>query len=580
MPANYPRNLRIAATAVANHLLADPARFALLASQRFPTAFAKPAAALLDRLGPLGEAYAEWMRGHRDDAVTKLEKAPASSSAQRQLASNLAIAADRPDLVATNEERRAGAGQAVLTARAKWQLGDLSGAISSLRGINHRSARDYLRVLEGEHDLLTPGYRLPSANEHVASPQTAAAPRALHLLTNSLPHTQSGYTLRSHSILRAQRDAGIEVVAATRIGYPVTVGKLAARDRDTIDGIDYYRVLPARLGASMPERLDKQVRELDTLVEEFHPTVIHTTTNYTNALVAQALAARHGLPWTYEVRGMLEKTWATSRATEDARAAAAASERFNLMNARETELAQAADHVFTISSTMRDELVERGVPRDRISLIPNSIDASLLTRTSNPADVRTELGLGREGFWVGAVSSLVGYEGHDLILEAVAAMRAGGINAHALIAGDGAARPELLKQAADLGEAAHLPGRVPPGLAQRYVEALDVVVVPRRDLEVTRSVTPLKPIEAMALGRPVVVSDLPPLRELVGDDERGLVVQADSATAVAEALTMLAKDDSRRAELSQAGKQFAASMTWDAAATEYRRVFDALRAAR
>ena len=579
MPVNFPRNFRIAATAVTSHLLADPARFALLASQRFPTAFAKPVAALVGRFGPLGEAYADWMRGHRDDAMAKLESAPANGGMQQQLASNLAIAADRPDLAAAPEERRAGAGQAVLDARAKWQLGDLSGAISALRGAKHRSARDYLRVLEGERELLQSGYRLPSAAEQVSTPQPATAPHALHLLTNSLPHTQSGYTLRSHSILKAQRDAGIAVTAATRIGYPVTVGKLAALDLDTVDGIDYHRVLPARLGATMPERLDRQVRELDGLVEEFHPTVIHTTTNYTNALVAQALAARHGLPWTYEVRGMLEKTWATSRATENARAAAAASERFQLMHARETELARAADHVFTISSTMRDELVERGVPGEKISLIPNSIDAALLDRASTPADVRAELGLGRGGFWVGAVSSLVDYEGHDLILEAVATLRRQGIDARALIAGNGAARPELLQQANELGDAAHLPGRVPPDLAKRYVEALDVVVVARRDLEVTRSVTPLKPIEAMALGRPVVVSDLPPLRELVGNDECGVVVAPDSAPAVYEALTMLASDDSRRARLAAAGKQFAASLTWDAVAAEYRRVYDELRAA-
>ncbi|WP_193127688.1 glycosyltransferase family 4 protein [Gulosibacter sediminis] len=219
------------------------------------------------------------------------------------------------------------------------------------------------------------------------------------------------------------------------------------------------------------------------------------------------------------------------------------------------------------------------MPGEKISLIPNSIDAALLDRASTPADVRAELGLGRGGFWVGAVSSLVDYEGHDLILEAVAILRRQGIDARALIAGDGAARPELLQQASELGDAAHLPGRVPPDLAKRYVEALDVVVVARRDLEVTRSVTPLKPIEAMALGRPVVVSDLPPLRELVGNDERGFIVAPDSAPAVSEALTMLASDDSRRASLAAAGKQFAASLTWDTVAAEYRRVYDELRAA-
>ena len=59
-----------------------------------------------------------------------------------------------------------------------------------------------------------------------------------------------------------------------------------------------------------------------------------------------------------------------------------------------------------------------------------------------------------------------------------------------------------------------MPGRV-PGRLRRWVQSLDVVAVPRRDVEVARTVTPQKPIEAMALGRPVIVSDLPALRETV-----------------------------------------------------------------
>jgi glycosyltransferase involved in cell wall biosynthesis len=572
MPANFPRNFRIAATAVAGHLLDDPARFALLASQRFPKGFAKPAAALLERFGPLGEAYAEWMRGHRDDAVERLAALPPQGRRQQQLVANLAIAADRPDLIANSESTTS----PVLTARARWQLGDLSGAIDALKSSRSQGARTYRRVLEGERTLLTPSYRLPSSANRIPKPTPSKTPRVLHLLTNSLPHTQSGYTLRSHEILKAQREAGMAVMAATRIGYPVTVGKLGALDVDVVDGIEYHRVLPGRLGASMPDRLDRQVRELDALVARFHPTVIHTTTNYTNALVAQALAKRHGLPWTYEVRGMLEKTWATSRATDEAREAALESERYGLMHAREAQMAIEADHVFTISSTMRDELVERGVPAERVSLIPNSIDEHLLERESNPADVRAELGLPRDGFWVGAVSSLVAYEGHDVLVDAVIELREQGRDVRLLLAGDGAARPELLQRAATLGEAAVFPGRVAADLAKRYVEALDAVAVPRKDLDVTRSVTPLKPIEAMALGRPVIVSDLPPLRELVGDDERGIVIAPDSAPAMSQALTMLADDVARRGALAAAGKRFAATRTWGAAALEYDRTFTRL----
>ncbi len=75
------------------------------------------------------------------------------------------------------------------------------------------------------------------------------------------------------------------------------------------------------------------------------------------------------------------------------------------------------------------------------------------------------------------------------------------------------------------------------------VESLDVVVVPpRRDVEVARAVTPpQKPVEAMALGRPLIVSDLPALREVVSQQSSlfAMLVRPDDpddlATAIAEA---------------------------------------------
>ncbi|TFI17767.1 glycosyltransferase WbuB, partial [Micrococcus endophyticus] len=71
--------------------------------------------------------------------------------------------------------------------------------------------------------------------------------RVLHVLTNSLPHTGSGYAQRSHSILASLRAEGFDVAAVTRPGYPVQIGVPWAAGRDTVDGIDYHRLLPARL---------------------------------------------------------------------------------------------------------------------------------------------------------------------------------------------------------------------------------------------------------------------------------------------------------------------------------------------
>lgn len=600
----------LAATTALRHVRDDPVHFALQLGQRFPGAVARPAAHLLEHVPHhSAPAWAAWMRGDRDDALARLERALRDGARPGRADAALALAADRPDLVPGD------AATPLARARAAWQRGDLTAAIGGLADARG-GALAYRRVLEGERELLRPGMRLgelerpPAAGRppQAASPAASAGddagtpPRILHLLTNSLPHTQSGYAVRSHEVLRAQREAGLAVLAVTRLGYPVTVGRLGAAASDVVDGVRYRRLLSARLAATPPARLRQQLRLLRPLARDFAPDVVHTTTHYVNAIVARALADELGVPWVYEVRGMLEKTWAASRGTDAARRAAIASERFALVHAREAELAAVADHVFTLSATMRDELIARGVPAGRISLVPNAIDASLLAlppgalppatngghrspgrddhgaASNEAADAATirdaarawrrRLGLPEGDFWVGAVSSLVGYEGHDVLIEAVALLRARGRDVRLLLAGDGVARPALERRVRECGlaEAATFTGRVPREHARALVRALDAVVVARHDLPVTRSVTPLKPIEAMALGRPVVVSDVPPLRELAGagDERRALMVEPGSPGRLACALERLAHDEGLGAALVERGRGFAATRTWQA----------------
>ncbi|WP_206678191.1 hypothetical protein, partial [Salmonella enterica] len=79
--------------------------------------------------------------------------------------------------------------------------------------------------------------------------------RVLHVLTNSLPHTGSGYAQRSHSTLRALADAGIHVEAVTRPGWPAQVGVPWAAREDVVDGVRYRRLTPWRLAQGTAARI-------------------------------------------------------------------------------------------------------------------------------------------------------------------------------------------------------------------------------------------------------------------------------------------------------------------------------------
>ncbi|MFD6177428.1 MULTISPECIES: glycosyltransferase family 4 protein [unclassified Isoptericola] len=479
--------------------------------------------------------------------------------------------------------------------RAAWQAGD----VADLRAATPttRAGRRVRASLLGQVGLLeTPvppgrshdvdGSRGP-AGEKAADSRAGELPVPVHHhLTNSLPHTQSGYTLRTHAILTAQRAAGHRVTATTRAGYPLTIGVLTARGTDVVDGVPYGRLVPRRMPADHGRRARDGVDLLVRALEEARPAVVHATTPWTTGDAVRAAAARVGLPWVYEVRGLPEETWAASHPTPEARERAAASERFALLRAKETGLALAADHVVTLSGTMRDELVSRGVPGGRITVVPNAVDAALLGPAPSPAEARAALALRTAPLVVGTVSSVVGYEGLDTVLRTVALLRERGLDVSALIVGDGVDRPRLLRLADELGLGEHalLPGRVPRDVARTYLAALDAVLVPRRPDRVTRLVTPLKPVEAMALGRPVVASDLPALAEVLspldpagpGASPAGALVDPDDAEAWADAVGRVLTDDAHRAALVDAGRRVAAERTWERLVGRYADVYAAV----
>nr|WP_299521037.1 glycosyltransferase [uncultured Serinicoccus sp.] len=418
------------------------------------------------------------------------------------------------------------------------------------------------RKVLGDIEALTGGPRpLPAARR---SWQPGAPARVLHVLTNSLPHTRSGYTFRTHALMTAQSAAGTAVTAMTRPAYPVSIGKVLASEVDTVDHISYHRCVPWGLPPGEAQRVDVWAEHLVRLAEQHRATHLHSTTHYPNALAAQAAARALGLPWVHEVRGQLERTWASARA-RNGDPDPTHSQRYLAWRTRESELAAQADHVITLSQMMKADLASRGVAADRITVIPNGIDPALLSRDIDPAKARSSLGLSGGALWVGAVTSVVHYEGMEDLVEAVAIAREHGLDVRAAIAGDGLAWPALQRLVGDLGlqDVVLLPGRLPRRQALAWLDALDVVAIPRLDFEVTRLVPPLKVAEAMGAGRPVIVSDLPVLAETVRQGDCGFLTPPSDPKALADALTGMA-DVERRVHVAQRARAHAASLTWPA----------------
>ena len=449
-------------------------------------------------------------------------------------------------------------------ALAAYQAGELRRA-RELAGTAGVAGRLLARLVAGEIALL----EQPVAAAPVQVPPRGddGLDRVLHLVTNALPETVAGYTVRTQGIAGAQRAAGHDVHVLSRLGFPVNQGGLEARAQETVDGVAYHRLLPVRLPLRADAAMRADVARSARLVRRLQPTVLHAHSNHVNGQVGLALRSQFGIPLVYEVRGLLEETWLSRTGGSPD------SDFYRLTRDAETRVMRAADAVVTLSESMREQLLARGVPASRIHVVPNCVDAAWWEAPGADPD--------RTGpFTVGIGSTLNAYEGVDVLIDAVALLRERGTDVRLVVLGSGPAAADLADLAVrrGLGDAATFTGRVTRSELMEAYRGLDVFCLPRRDLPVTRLVPPLKPVEAMAMGLPVVASDLPPLRELLvgGGEDRGLLVRPDDPEALATAVSTLT-DAALRRRLGYAGRQWVReTRSWAAAATTYDEIYHEL----
>jgi len=536
-----------------------------------------PLRGLVGLAGPYGRAAALWGAGDRRGALTALEASPARLAA-------FSLAVDQPTVARSALARLSehNGARPRLAARLAYREGRLTDAVGELDGARGWRAARLRNSLLAELAILEPGSlkldRSPlrgdaRAAAGVKDPRSAT--KILHIVTDALPSTSAGYTIRTQEIAFAQRAVGLDPHVSTRIGFPVTAGAIDGRATVTVDGVPYHRLLPWIMPGRMDRLYRTHLRLAARLTQRLAPSVLHAASNYANAVIALALRDATGLPVVYEVRGFWEDTWLSRHVTS---ADLKLSDRYVRTRALETHCMTEANLVVTLGEAMRDEIIARGVPAENVLIVPNGVSEEFLRPLPDDGGrLRASLGIQPDEHVVGLVSSLVAHEGLGTLLEAVRILNDRGVPVRALIVGDGPERTALQRQAAELGLNAVFTGRVPSARVRDYHAVLDVFVVPRTPDRVCQLVTPLKPVEAMASGLPVLVSGVKALGEIIRDGETGLVFPPQDAGALADQLQQLLTSPGLRTKIGSAAREWVArDRTWAHNAIRYRQAYSDL----
>lgn len=349
----------------------------------------------------------------------------------------------------------------------------------------------------------------------------------LYVAASVLPYHTNGYTTRTHEVVCALNKAGARVHVLTRPGYPWDrKDRLCdpVSEETTVGDMCYRHAQAPANNRPVLQYALQAARVVAESAVRHRVAVIHAASNHVNALPALLAARQLGIPFQYEMRGLWELTRISRQpGYEDSQA-------YKQGLQLEGLVARHADRLFVISEQLgRYVEMNWGVDPNRMTLLPNCVDPERFM-IADPQQVELNT--------IGYAGSLMGYEGLDTLIDAVDILVRSGSSVRVVIIGDGEARPQLEARVQRLGlsERICFSGKMPPDAARERLARCALVCIPRKPFKVCEIVPPIKLVEALAMGKPVIVPDLPVFRDELGNDPAGWFFRSGDAADLSRAI--------------------------------------------
>lgn len=391
--------------------------------------------------------------------------------------------------------------------------------------------------------------------------------KILHILDHYKPHF-SGYVFRTSYILKFQKEFGLDPVIVTSPKQGDVKTAL-----EEIDDMRIYRTPQNNFGDTPFIREARLMKALQGRIEDTikaeRPDIIHAHSPSLNGIPALRAGRKYGIPVVYEVRAFWED------AAVDHGTFAEGSAKYKISNFLETRLMKRVDALFTICDSLKQDIVSRGIPEDKVTVIPNCVDTGTFSPVEYDLTIADRYEL-TDKIVYGFIGSFYHYEGIDLLIDSYMKVLENRRDTRLLLVGDGPERNALYERAGKMGllGCVIFTGKIPHEQIKRYYSVIDILVYPRKRMRLTELVTPLKPLEAMAMGKIVVGSDVGGIRELITHNKDGFLFMAEDIDDLSRLLTDLAINQKCQ-EISKAAiETVQRKHRWDSAVKRYLPVYE------
>lgn len=388
------------------------------------------------------------------------------------------------------------------------------------------------------------------------------------------PPVLSGYAKRSHEIVKHTSAFAKSIIVTPpmdRAKAPVP-SKANQNHGEIVYRLKKLPLPPIKhIGHRLAARLllEWKLRE----IFRHHPIdLVHAHMPYLQALPALQYARRHAVPSLYEVRGV----WEDSAVAEDK--ISAQSKKYRRRRSNEDCAMRSADRVVVLSEALRREVIGRGIPDEKVTLVSNGVDCEAFR--PQPRSQRLIERFGLQGKCVlGYLGTLRKLEGIQTVFPVLAKLIQQKEKLVFLIVGFGEYEPQLRQcvRELQLEKAVIFAGAVPPQEAGEYYSAMDLVLFPRLRLRVTELVTPLKPLEAMAMEKCVLGSRVGGLEEYLIEGENASLFEPGDEKEMAEKILLFARNPEARLRLGEKARRWVEqNKDWKVLAQKYFNLYQEL----